>query len=400
MIRVVILGSTGSIGRATLSVVKRHPERFRVVALCAHRSTARLAAQVAEHEVPIAVIADPEALTDTANLPSADWRAGPEAVLELVTDPDVDVVVNAIVGSVGLRATLAALRAGKRLALANKESLAAGGPLVMEAARQGGGELIPIDSEHSAILQCLEGYDLSSVARLVLTASGGPFRGFSREELEGVGPSQALRHPTWDMGAKITIDSATLANKALEVIEAHFLYDMGYDRIDVVIHPQSIVHSFVEFTDGSVLAQLGFPTMELPILYALSHPERVDDPALRTFDPIRSSPLTFEEVDLERFRLFALGIEAGVRGGTVPAVYNAANEIAVDLFLTEKVGFLEMADVVAHAMDYVPRRNVEVVSDVLEADAAARAAAREFVASPRSMARGLRKKYSGSRTAF
>lgn len=400
MIRVVILGSTGSIGRATLSVVKRHPERFRVVALCAHRSTARLAAQVAEHEVPIAVIADPEALTDTANLPSADWRAGPEAVLELVTDPDVDVVVNAIVGSVGLRATLAALRAGKRLALANKESLAAGGPLVMEAARQGGGELIPIDSEHSAILQCLEGYDLSSVARLVLTASGGPFRGFSREELEGVGPSQALRHPTWDMGAKITIDSATLANKALEVIEAHFLYDMGYDRIDVVIHPQSIVHSFVEFTDGSVLAQLGFPTMELPILYALSHPERVDDPALRTFDPIRSSPLTFEEVDLERFRLFALGIEAGVRGGTVPAVYNAANEIAVDLFLTEKVGFLEMADVVAHAMDYVPRRNVEVVSDVLEADAAARAAAREFVASPRSMARGLGKKYSGSRTAF
>ena len=386
MIRVVILGSTGSIGRATLSVVKRHPDRFRVVALCAHRSTARLAAQVAEHEVPIAVIADPEALTDTANLPSADWRAGPEAVLELVTDPDVDVVVNAIVGSVGLRATLAALRAGKRLALANKESLAAGGPLVMEAARQGGGELIPIDSEHSAILQCLEGYDLSSVARLVLTASGGPFRGFSREELEGVGPSQALRHPTWDMGAKITIDSATLANKALEVIEAHFLYDMGYDRIDVVIHPQSIVHSFVEFTDGSVLAQLGFPTMELPILYALSHPERVDDPALRTFDPIRSSPLTFEEVDLERFRLFALGIEAGVRGGTVPAVYNAANEIAVDLFLTEKVGFLEMADVVAHAMDYVPRRNVEVVSDVLEADAAARAAAREFVASPRSMA--------------
>ena len=336
----------------------------------------------------MAVLADPEALTDRANLPPADWRAGPEEVLELVTDPEVDVVVNAIVGSVGLQATLAALRAGKRLALANKESLVAGGPLIMEAARQGGGELIPIDSEHSAILQCLEGYDLSSVARLVLTASGGPLRGFSREELEGVRPSQALRHPTWDMGAKITIDSATLANKALEVIEAHFLYDMGYDRIDVVVHPQSVVHSFVEFTDGSVLAQLGFPTMELPILYALSHPERVGDPTLRTFDPIRSSPLTFEEVDLERFRLFALGVEAGVRGGTVPAVYNAANEIAVDSFLTEKVGFLEMVDVVAHAMDHVPRRNVEVVSDVVEADAAARAAAREFVASSRSMASG------------
>lgn len=388
MIRVVILGSTGSIGRATLSVVERHPDRFRVVALCANRSTARLAAQVAEHGVPVAVVADPEALTNSADLPPADWRAGPDEVLRLVDDPEVDVVVNAIVGSVGLEATLAALRAGKRVALANKESLVAGGPLVMEASRQGGGELIPIDSEHSAILQCLEGYDVSSVARLVLTASGGPFRGFSREELEHVGPSQALRHPTWDMGAKITIDSATLANKALEVIEAHFLYDMEYDRIDVVVHPQSVVHSFVEFTDGSVLAQLGFPTMELPILYALSHPARIPDSTLRTFDPIRSSPLTFEEVDLERFRLFALGAEAGACGGTVPAVFNAANEIAVDSFLAKKVGFLEMADVVAHAMDQVPRRNVEVVGDVLEADAAARAAAREFVASPRSMAGG------------
>jgi 1-deoxy-D-xylulose-5-phosphate reductoisomerase len=258
----------------------------------------------------------------------------------------------------------------------------------MEAARQGGGELIPIDSEHSAILQCLEGNDLSSVARLVLTASGGPFRGLSRDELETVAPSQALRHPTWDMGPKITIDSATLANKALEVIEAHFLYDIGYDQIDVVVHPQSIVHSMVEFTDGSVLAQMGFPTMEIPILYALSHPRRFADPALRTFDPIRSSPLTFEDVDLERFPLFALGVEAGVRGGTVPAVYNAANEIAVDSFLAEQVGFLEMADVVAHAMDSVPRRNVEAVHDVLEADVAARTAAREFVSSPRSMASG------------
>jgi len=388
VIRVAILGSTGSIGCATLSVIKRHPDRFRVVALGAHRSVDRLAAQVTEHSVPRAVIADPEARMDSANLAPGVWRTGPEALLDLVTDPEVDVVVNAIVGSVGLEATLAALRAGKRLALANKESLVAGGPLVMEAARQGGGELIPIDSEHSAILQCLEGNDLSSVARLVLTASGGPFRGLSRDELETVAPGQALRHPTWDMGAKISIDSATLANKALEVIEAHFLFGMAFDRIDVVVHPQSIIHSMVEFVDGSVLAQMGLPTMELPILYALSYPERVGDSALRTFDPIRSSPLTFEEVDLERFPLFALGVEAGVRGGTVPAVYNAANEIAVDLFLAEKVGFLEMADVVAHAMDIVPRRNVEVVSDVLEADVAARAAVHEFVSSPRSVASG------------
>ncbi len=388
MIRVAVLGSTGSIGRATLSVIQRHPDLFRVVALGAHRSIGQLAAQVAEHEVPRAVISDPDALRDRATLPSADWRAGPEELLELVTDPEVDVVVNAIVGSIGLAATLAALRAGKRLALANKESLVAGGPLVMEAARQGAGELIPIDSEHSAILQCLKGNDPSSVARLVLTASGGPFRGLSNDELAVVKPDQALRHPTWNMGDKITIDSATLANKALEVIEAHFLYDIEYDRIEAVVHPQSIVHSMVEFTDGAVLAQMGFPTMELPILYALSYPKRAGDASLRTFDAIRSSPLTFEEVDLERFPLFALGVEAGVRGGTVPAVYNAANEIAVDSFLAEKVGFLEMADVVAHAMDRVPRRNVEVVNDVLEADVAARSAAREFVSSARSMANG------------
>ena len=388
MIRVAILGSTGSIGRATLSVIERHPDRFCVAALGAHRSIAGLADQVAEHRVPRAVIADSAGLTGESDLPRSDWRAGPDELLALATHPDVDVVVNAIVGSVGLEATLAALGAGKRLALANKESLVAGGELVMEAARSGGGELIPIDSEHSAILQCLEGNDVSSVARMVLTASGGPFRGLGREELKTVAPSQALCHPTWDMGVKITIDSATLANKALEVIEAHFLYDIGYDLIDVVVHPQSVVHSMVEFTDGSVLAQMGFPTMELPILYALSYPQRVDDPALRTFDAIRSSPLTFEEVDLERFPLFALGIEAGKRGGTVPAVYNAANEIAVDSFLAEDVGFLEMAEVVAHAMDHVPRRNVEVVSDVVEADAAARKAALEFVSSARSLASG------------
>ena len=321
MKKIAILGSTGSVGRATLCVIARHPDLFRVVALCAHSSTETLAAQVREHGVPVAVMVDPDALEKVDDLPTAEWRAGPEAVIDIVTDPDVDVVVNAIVGAAGLEATLSALRAGKRLALANKESLVAGGPLVMAAAREGCGELIPIDSEHSAILQCLQGHDSASVSRLVLTASGGPFRGLTDEELEGVGPEDALRHPTWNMGAKITVDSATLANKALEVIEAHYLYGIDYDRIDTVVHPQSIIHSFVEFTDGSVLSQLGFPTMELPILYALSHPGRVADPTLRTFDPVRSSPLTFEEVDRDRFRLFTLGVEAGVRGGTVPAVF-------------------------------------------------------------------------------
>ncbi len=389
MKRIAILGATGSIGRATLSVAQRHPDRFKVVAVCARRSVAELAVQVAEHGVGRAVLADPEALGDSDRLPPADWRAGPDEVIALVNDPEVDVVVNAIVGSVGLQATLAALEAGKRLALANKESLVAGGPLVRAAADKGGGELIPVDSEHSAILQCLEGYDPSSVARLVLTASGGPFRSLRPEQLADVTPREALRHPTWNMGPKITVDSATLANKALEVIEARFLYDIAYDRIDAVIHPQSVVHSFVEFRDGSVLAQLGFPTMELPILYALSHPERACDPALRTFDAIRSSPLTFEEVDPERFPLFALGVQAGKRGGTVPSVYNAANEVAVHSFLNGDVSFLGIADVVAHAMDHVPRRNVEVVDDVLEADAAARVAARAFVSSPRFAAAGL-----------
>ncbi len=388
MRRIAILGSTGSVGRATLSVVLRHPDCFKVVAVCARRSADELARQVADYGIPRAVLTDQAALGDPDRLPRADWRTGPDEVIELVADPEVDVVVNAIVGSVGLRATLAALRAGKRLALANKESLVAGGPLVMAAVREGGGELIPIDSEHSAILQCLAGCEPSSVVRLVLTASGGPFRRLSPEQLANIGPREALRHPTWSMGPKITIDSATLANKALEVIEARFLYDIAYDRIEAVIHPQSVIHSLVELCDGSVLAQLGFPTMEVPILYALSHPDRIPDPALRTFDPVKSSPLTFEQVDPERFPLFALGVRAGEQGGTIPSVYNAANEIAVEAFLSGEVRFLEMADVVAYAVDHVPRRNVGVVDDVLEADAAGRAAARDYISSLRSVAYG------------
>jgi 1-deoxy-D-xylulose-5-phosphate reductoisomerase len=290
----------------------------------------------------------------------------------------VDVVVNALVGAAGLEPTLAALEAGKRLALANKESLVAGGPLVLEAARRGGGELVPIDSEHSAILQCIEGCERSEVARLVLTASGGPFRGWNPAALDDVRPTEALRHPTWDMGAKITIDSATLANKALEVIEAHFLYAMAYQDIDVVVHPQSIVHSFVEFVDGSVLAQVGEPTMELPILYALSYPRRVEDGTLRTFDPVACSPLTFEAIDHEAFPLFGLGVGAGRAGGVSPAVFNAGNEVAVQAFLDERIRFPDMVRVVERALRDVtgPARTVE---DVIEADRRARAVARDAV---------------------
>lgn len=380
MIRVAILGSTGSIGLSTLAVMERHPERFRVVGLTANRSAGALAGQVERFRPRQAILTDPTAFRSLDRRGSAtSWGQGRDEILALVQDPEVDVVVNALVGAAGLEPTLRALEAGKRVALANKESLVAGGPLVLAAARRGGGELVPVDSEHSAILQCLEGYDRGSMTRVVLTASGGPFRGWSPEDIRQAGPAQALKHPTWSMGAKITIDSATLANKALEVIEAHFLYGLPYDRIEVVVHPQSVIHSFVEFVDGSVLAQLGFPTMELPILYALTYPQRVADAALRTFDPVRSSPLTFEEVDHANFPLFRIGVEAGRAGGRAPAVFNAANEIAVTGFLEERIGFAGMAGVVEAALEAAGSGPIHGVDDVLEADREARRAAREAV---------------------
>jgi len=376
MIRVAVLGSTGSIGKSALEVIARHPDRFEIVALAANRRAEELTAQVRRFQPSRAVLCH-----DAAELPTepggTTWASGRSALLDVAEDPEVDVVLNALVGAVGLEPTLRALRAGHRLALANKESLVAGGRLVMDAAAAGGGEVVPIDSEHSAILQCREGYPASSIQRVVLTASGGPFRGRSREDLWRVAPEEALRHPTWDMGAKITIDSATLANKALEVIEAHFLYGLEYDAIDAVIHPQSVIHSFVEFVDGSVLAQLGFPTMELPILYALSYPERVDDPVLRTYDPVRASPLTFEEIDHAAFPLFGLGAEAGRRGGCAPVVYNATNEVAVGEFLGGRIRFPEMADVVSEALAKVGTSEVCSVEDVLSVDREARRVAVE-----------------------
>ncbi len=374
MIRVAILGSTGSIGRSALEVIARHSDRFRVVSLAANRSAAELASQVRRFRPARAVLCDSDVAPESVGGDTI-WADGRSALLDLASDPEVDVVLNALVGAAGLEPTLRALEAGHRLALANKESLVAGGALVTRAAARGGAEIVPIDSEHSAILQCCEGYPGSSVHRVVLTASGGPFRGRNPEALWHVRPEEALRHPTWDMGAKITIDSATLANKALEVIEAHFLYGLDYDSIDAVIHPQSVIHSFVEFVDGSVLAQLGFPTMELPILYALSYPERVADEVLRTYDPVSASPLTFEEIDHAAFPLFGLGMEAGRSGGGAPAVYNAGNEIAVQAFLEGRVRFPEMADVVRDAMNHVGVSEIRDAEDVTEADVAARSAA-------------------------
>jgi len=341
---VAILGSTGSIGTTALRVLARHRERFAVRAVTAHGNVTLLRTQVAEWQPRFVALVE-----GNGEVP-AGWRRGAAALVEAATQPDVDVVVNAIVGAAGLDATLAALDAGKRVALANKESLVVGGALVGEAARRGGGTVVPIDSEHSAILQCLSGRDARDVRRLVITASGGPFRHWPADRVRGASVQDALQHPTWVMGKKITVDSASLANKALEVIEAHFLFGLGYDQIDVVVHPQSIVHSMVEFRDGSVLAQLGVPSMELPILYALTHPERIEDAGVPVFDPMAIAPLTFEAVRHEVFPCLRLGIAAGRSGGAAPAVFNGANEQAVALFLEGRISFGAIADAIEQAL--------------------------------------------------
>ncbi len=366
---VALLGSTGSIGTSALRVLARQRDRFRVVALTAHRNTALLAEQAAVTAPELVGIVEPEA---GAPVPGG-WRTGAAALVEAATHPSADVVLNAVVGAAGLRATLAALAAGRRVALANKESLVVGGPLVTECARRGGGELVPVDSEHSAILQCIAGRPGQEVRRLVLTASGGPFRTWSDERLAAATVADALKHPTWSMGRKITVDSATLANKALEIIEAHFLFGVPYDRIAVVVHPQSVVHSFVEFCDGSVLAQMGQPSMELPILYALTHPDRVPDAGVAPFDPVALGPLAFEAVRADSFPMLGLGVAAGRRGGAAPAVYNAANEEAVAQFLDGRIGFAAIAAAVESALAAHADAPGATLDDLLAADAAARA---------------------------
>jgi len=304
-------------------------------------------------------------------------RHGPDCLVEAATHPDVAIVVNGIVGAAGLEATLAALAAGKRVALANKETLVMAGELVTAAARAGGGEIIPVDSEHSAVLQCLAGRSTSDVSRLVLTASGGPFRTWEPARIAHASVAEALRHPTWKMGRKITVDSATLVNKALEVIEAHFLFGLGLQQVDVVVHPQSVVHAFVELVDGSVLAQLGFPNMELPILYALTHPHRVADTGPRRFDALAAGALTFEPVAPERFPAYALGRAAGIAGGTSPATFNAANEEAVELFLAGAIRFGRIAEIIEHVLSSAEQHPASSLDAVLDADRTARRRVRE-----------------------
>jgi 1-deoxy-D-xylulose-5-phosphate reductoisomerase len=375
---VAILGATGSIGRSALAVLDQHPDLFHAVALTANRSADALCKLAERYSPALAVISDAPVPAGACTSPGTEWRSGRQALLDAATHPDADVVLNALVGAAGLEPTIAALLAGKRVALANKESLVCGGPLVMEAARRGGGELVPVDSEHSAILQCLQGSSASEVQRLVITASGGPFRTWTAEALAGATRADALRHPTWDMGDKITIDSSTLANKALEVIEAHFLFGVPYERIEAVVHPQSIIHSMVEMVDGSVLAQMGFPTMEIPVLYALSHPRRLPY-RTRRFDPVAAGTLTFEAVDLARFPAFGLGVEAGRTGGTAPAVFNAANEVAVAAFLAGELTYPGIAEAIAHALDRCPAHDAASLDAVLDADRRARRATETFV---------------------
>lgn len=384
---VVLLGSTGSIGTQSLDVIARNPSRFRVAALAAGGGRVDLLArQAAEFRPEAVAVADASAAPAlrealAAHGVVATVLAGSEGVAEAAAWP-CDTVLNGITGALGLTSTLAALEAGRVLALANKESLIVGGPLVKRLAKPG--QLVPVDSEHAALAQCLwaagpSGADASAVRRLIVTASGGPFRGRARAELAGVTPEQALAHPTWSMGPVITVNSATLVNKGLEVIEAHLLFDVGFDRIDVVVHPQSIVHSMVEFVDGSVVAQASPPDMRLPIALALGWPERVPG-AAPAVDWTRAATWTFEPLDDVAFPAVALARHVGSAGGTAPAVYNAANEVCVEAFLAGRLPFPGIVDTVAAVVSEHAVTGAGTVAEVLDADGWARARARELTA--------------------
>ncbi len=347
--RVAVLGSTGSIGRQTLDVIRALPQRFQVVGLAAGKNLELLAEQVREFKPEL--IGCPPENDDIDKLRGlVDIKGDLLPLDEVAAHPNADIAVIATSGKAGLRPTLAALRAGKNIALANKESLVSAGEIITGEARKNGARILPVDSEHSAIWQCLSGEN-QEAARIILTASGGPFRRLSPEQLKEVTVAQALQHPSWQMGKKVTVDSATLMNKGLEVIEAHWLFHMPYDRIDVLIHPQSIIHSMVEFIDGSIKAQLSYPDMRLPIQYALSYTERLANPQLPRVDWNEVKSLDFEPPDYAKFPCLRLAIEAGKRGGTYPAVLCAADEVAVELFLDGRIGFADIASSIERTLE-------------------------------------------------
>ena len=381
--QIALLGSTGSIGTQALDVVRDNTDRFEIYALVARQNVALLAQQAREFRPEVVVIADEqhyaplkEALAD---LPMKVW-AGADAIADVVQMAPVDVVLTAMVGYAGLRPTLAALEAGKAVALANKETLVVAGELVTATARRTGAPILPVDSEHSAIFQCLVGQDASAVEKVILTASGGPFRTTPREALADVTPAEALRHPNWSMGAKVTIDSASMMNKGFEMIEARWLFGLPPEQIEVVVHPQSIVHSMVQFADGAVMAQLGTPDMHLPIAYALAYPHRLRSATPR-LDFAQLSTLTFEAPDRERFRNLDYAYEAARRGGNMPCILNAADEVAVAAFLSGKIGFLAMSDLIAETMARTTFIATPTYDDYVQTDAEARRIATEITGS-------------------
>lgn len=380
MKHISLLGSTGSIGKQTLEVVAANPDKLKVRALAAQRSDELIEQQIRQFEPDIAVLSDKDAAARLAARYHGKTKilAGDEGLLAAATYDGADTVLASMVGYAGLRPTLAAIECGKNIALANKETLVAAGSLVMAAVRKHGVSLTPVDSEHSAIFQSLRGGAEKEVKRLIVTASGGPFRGKKRSELENVTLAQCLKHPNWSMGPKVTLDSSTLANKGLEVMEAHWLFDMPYDKIDVVVHPQSIVHSLVEFCDGSVIAQLGEPDMRLPIQYALSWPDRFDY-SFEQLDLVKAASLTFEAPDLEAFPSLKIAVDCGKAGGTLPCAFNAANEEAVNAFLHDKIRYLDIPYITAavtQAHDNVAEPQIE---DIEQADAWARAEAQRVI---------------------
>lgn len=377
MPNVVVLGSTGSIGTQTLQVMKHLPE-FRVLALSAGRNTDLLRTQIEEHKPRRAAVFDKDAAQALGQELGIPVGFGSDALCELATLPEADIIVVALVGAAGVKPTLAALKAGKRVALANKETLVIAGHLIEDYLSQ----IIPIDSEHSALWHCFYGREREHVDRIVLTASGGPFRNYPRS-LEEVSVEEALRHPNWDMGGKITIDSATLMNKGLEVIEAHWLFDFPYDKIDVVVHPQSIVHSLIRLNDGSYIAQLGPTDMRIPIQYALTYPEVLVSP-VEPLDLVQAGTLTFEAVNHERFPCLSLAYAAGEAGGELPAALNAANEVAVEMFLAGRIGFMDIPRLVEDVMGRFAGKSFLSLEQILEVDGCARQLAREWVSSGKS----------------
>jgi 1-deoxy-D-xylulose-5-phosphate reductoisomerase len=379
-----LLGSTGSIGRNVLAVVRQFPERFRIAGLAAGRQINLLAEQVLEFEPKYVSVADASLVKPLADKLPFQYRSrilhGVEGNCTIAALPSTDMVVSAVVGAIGLLPALAAIKAGKDIGLANKETLVMAGRLIMNAAHQHKVRLLPIDSEHSAIFQALEAGRRQDVSRIILTASGGPFRTWSRKTMETATPVQALAHPNWDMGKKISIDSATLMNKGLEVIEARWLFDMDPDQIEVLVHPQSIVHSLVEFRDGAVVAQLGIPDMRIPIAYVLTYPERFDL-GLAPLSLSQCGHLTFEQPDLDRFPALALAYQALAMGGVKPTVLNAANEVAVEAFLAGRIRFSRITEIVGTTMEKTAQGDDLDLDAILAADAEARAVADQEILS-------------------